>query len=409
MNSVRFGHSIRRFLPVLATSLLLLPLLKTAIADGPTDAPSGSPNNAPIDNPVATSQPMQNNSQDYQRPVQQIATEYNAVSQNLSKILPPGTLTDPAKRKTAAPHAIPLILQRANLIEELAATRHIQPIVIIQRRHENQSLLYLLGDQSTVNKVNSMIHSNDAPRQIEGQSIALSANWTAAGYDKSKGAAVIDQVEKLDRANPKDSRLTLMTMSMAQTAANPQLNHRLLQLLTQVMTDPLAARLRPQMLQQLKTEDDAFTAQKAELGKPLTFAGKTMDGDNFTTVNLKGKVILIDFWATWCPPCREQIATLQNLYQQLHPKGLEIVGISNDYSNDALIEFTTKNTIPWPQLFDAPSAANQKWNPLSAQHNIISLPTLFLLDRQGILQSVNPDELSDTVQKLLEQLPEQNH
>src|SRR6202030_478840 len=66
------------------------------------------------------------------------------------------------------------------------------------------------------------------------------------------------------------------------------------------------------------------------LGKPLLVAGRTTTGGKLTTADLKGKVILIDFWATWCGPCNAEIPRIRELYKTYHSQGLEIVGVDGD-------------------------------------------------------------------------------
>lgn len=122
--------------------------------------------------------------------------------------------------------------------------------------------------------------------------------------------------------------------------------------------------------------------------KPLVISGKQPDGKDFTTADWKGKVVLVDFWATWCGPCVGEIPWIKHLYSNYHDKGLEIVGVSSDFEAKSLTDFITKNDMPWPQLFDPAAAAQHWWNPLATAEGIRALPTMFLIDKKGVLRAV---------------------
>jgi thiol-disulfide isomerase/thioredoxin len=384
---------------VVAAAMLSCPLTSRA-------ADSVSNGNAPINNgamgngPMPTSQPAPDMAP--QRDIKDITQEYAAVNRQIAKLLPADVVTDPSKREAAAPGAIPLVYHRLQLIDELAATKKVPPMSIAQLKQTSQSTLYLLGDAPTVTKVNGMIASKDPVRQTEGKSIQLYSRWTAAGSDKVEAGKVVDELEKLDRANPADSKLTLLTVGLAQTAKTEELNTRLIALVTDVMTDPYATRIKSQIAAQKKGQEESEAKQKALLDKPFVIAAKTVDGKDFSTADLSGKVVLVDFWATWCGPCRASLPHVKETYAKYHDKGLEIVGVSNDYDIKALQKFTPENNMPWTQLFDPAAAANQQWNPVTLSNGIHGIPTMFLIDKKGILRSITArEDMDDLIPKLL--------
>jgi thiol-disulfide isomerase/thioredoxin len=121
-------------------------------------------------------------------------------------------------------------------------------------------------------------------------------------------------------------------------------------------------------------------------GKPLVIAAQTKDGAAFTTADWKGKVILVDFWATWCGPCREELPRVTKAYKDYHSQGLEVLGVSCDQDLPSLNAFLLQNPdMAWPQLFNP---AHPGWHALATAYGINGIPTMFLIDKEGILRTV---------------------
>jgi thiol-disulfide isomerase/thioredoxin len=147
-----------------------------------------------------------------------------------------------------------------------------------------------------------------------------------------------------------------------------------------------------------KDEAKGILSKLEALGKPVDIKFTAVDGREVDVTKMAGKVVLIDFWATWCGPCVAEIPNVKKSYEKLHDKGFEIVGISFDSDKDKLKGFVEEKEMPWPQYFDGAGWGNK----FGKQYGINGIPTMWLVDKKGVLREMNArDRLEGKVEELL--------
>ena len=151
---------------------------------------------------------------------------------------------------------------------------------------------------------------------------------------------------------------------------------------------------------QTKESAKGILRKMEALGKPLDIKFASVDGRDVDVAKMQGKVVLVDFWATWCGPCVAEVPNVKKTYDELHPKGFEIVGISFDQDKGKLEDFVKKQGMTWPQYFDG-----EGWgNKFGKQYGITGIPTMWLVDKEGNLRDMNArGGLEEKVQKLLKE------
>lgn len=143
----------------------------------------------------------------------------------------------------------------------------------------------------------------------------------------------------------------------------------------------------------------ASMLSKPGIGSVPELSGTTLDGQEISVEDYRGKVVLLDFWATWCAPCIEELPSLKATYEKYHGKGFEIISISLDRSVEPLNKLISEETLSWVHLYDADQDVS-----LADRFGITSIPSMFLLNQNGKIVALDPRgaQLETEVAKLLE-------
>lgn len=144
-----------------------------------------------------------------------------------------------------------------------------------------------------------------------------------------------------------------------------------------------------EMSEVIKESIDKYRLRSGIVGKPFVLEGNLLDGTPFDWSQYKGKVVLVDFWATWCGPCLREMPNIRANYEKYRERGFEVVGVNIDDEIQALQEFTSLQPLPWPSIVSADPNAVGWEHPMVAKNGVAAIPFLVLVDREGTAIALN--------------------
>lgn len=242
----------------------------------------------------------------------------------------------------------------------------------------------VLGDADTRARVDAEARGGRATARI----LQAAAAVITADDETSRGAA-LDRV-MADLREPSDEVRGAVTCLL--TAADLSAEEAL-RLAGATADEALARRLRI-------GAELADGGPQRLVGKPFELAGRLHTGEPFSSASLRGKVVLVFFWASWCGPCATALPEVVAVARRHAGEGLAVVGVSCDHDREDLARFLAAHPeVTWPQLFDATQPG---WHELAFWSGVRAVPRTFLVDRRGILREIHTrGDLERLVRKLL--------
>ena len=271
--------------------------------------------------------------------------------------------------------------QKADLVAELQKVDPENAKLKILLPQRWQALIVLDKNDVAIAECDAILASskNEALKKEAAHSKAQALLGTEV-VDADKAMAAIDAFEKI---SPKDQRITMLLYGATQSIED--------EAKLTIVEDRLLKDESPiPQLKQIKAMIAAAREMRAKVGKPfeLEFT-EAIKGTTINMKDLKGKVVVIDFWATWCGPCIAEIPNMKKIYAEFKDKGVEFIGVSLDLPKDKggldkLKEYVAKNDVQWPQYYQG----NYWQSEFSKGWGVNSIPCVFIVDQDGNLSSV---------------------
>ena len=243
------------------------------------------------------------------------------------------------------------------------------------------------ADMAAYAKVLAASPNAELAAEAQRMMVVADAQSMFSTGDLKAGPAIVERTAAMLAANPDDAETAGLAMQLAGAFESLPGGEELAAASLKSFGPLFAKSTNPQIKQM--GESFAGTLRRLSLpGNPMEIKGTLLDGTPFNQASLAGKVVLVDFWATWCGPCVAEIPNMLEQYAKYHDKGFEIVGVSLDEDRDALVQFVGEKKIPWPVLFE--KSEGEGWqHPLATHYGITGIPQLILIGRDGNVITLN--------------------
>lgn len=298
------------------------------------------------------------------------------------------------------------LFRSLNRSEDMAVLNGIMLVKDPSSMNAFENLFYYYYDKNEKNKARDLLeafvknnpgilnNSNIAERYMDLEMTDLASNYVVM-------ARTANETDPL--LNFTDAKLKIMGgntsegIILLEKYCNENMNDRNLvyRITDDVFVEKLIKEVKYKELLK-KNEGDAPT-----IGDKVTdLSGKYLDDSVYNSSDFNGKVYLIDFWAEWCSPCKIEMPNVIAVYNELNPKGFEVIGVNLDEDKEKAIKYISENQIKWKHIYSGSGWKDQNVSNFKVQ----GIPATFLVDKKGIIRYKNirgKELLTSKVAKLL--------
>jgi thiol-disulfide isomerase/thioredoxin len=316
------------------------------------------------------------------------------ISQSLKRALGPREqLFDPAYRDSIRPQVVPILKESLALADEFAAAGGQGAAIAVRIRYDAESMLAVFDDADTIRQLESRANARRGAVSILARQALIFATWIKANGAPGGQHQALDGVEALAGEAPANDDITQLLVTLLEASpANADVRDRMMRILSTRLTGPMAKQV---------SERIAARQTRAALeGKPLLILGVRFNREMFSTRAWQGRVVMVVFWSSASPACREQVPRWVRLFEAYNKEGLEIIGVSCDTNAQDLLRFKASHPkMAWPELFDTEQPG---WHALARELGVTDLPTIMLIDKNGVCRSTDAGaDLEPQIRKLL--------
>jgi len=225
------------------------------------------------------------------------------------------------------------------------------------------------------------------------------ANWGQLNEEDRE--AVVAEIREALMSDEAGGQQVAMLMRLADTVAETPHAQVAIDLINEVVpklsesSDPAIASRVPRL---------KGVVRRLQLpGSKMEIEGTLLNGEPVDWESYRGKVVLVDYWATWCGPCIAELPNVLAAYEAYHDKGFDVLGISLDDNKQDVEEFLAAREIPWRTLYSDDPEANGWQHPMASKYAINGIPRAILVDDQGVVGEMNGrgPRLSERLKELL--------
>jgi thiol-disulfide isomerase/thioredoxin len=271
----------------------------------------------------------------------------------------------------------------ADPLHERAAKMKLESLMMLGRFGDEKAAADMAAYAATLINSPSRELAKEAQRLVlvgEAQTILTSG-------DAKAGLGLVEKMAAMLAADPEDMQTAGLAMQLA-GAFEHMPDGEAVSAAAYSSFGPVMAKSSNE---QIRTMGESFAGTLRRLslpGHPMEISGTLLNGKPFDPQSLAGKVVLVDFWATWCGPCVAELPNVLEQYEKYHKDGFEVVGISLDQDRAALEKFVDEQKLPWPILFE--ESKGDGWqHPLATYYGISGIPTVILIGRDGNVITLN--------------------